>query len=106
MKFSWILVAACLFLPSVGAQAAICLNTDQIQNSDTPDGKTLVLKMKDGKVWHTTLEPACPDIRINGFSWNTQGGRVCENAQILRVIRSGAICGIGKFVSGLPDKPK
>ena len=101
MRFSRTLAAICLLASTAGAQAAaICLATADIENSDSPDGKVLILKMKNGKVWHTALQPACPGIRFSGFSWNIQGGQVCENSQVLRVLQSGEVCAIGKFVSG------
>jgi len=106
MRFSKTFAAICLFSFTANAHAAICISTDQIANSDSPDGKVLILKMKDGKVWHAALQPACPDIRTNGFSWTTYGGQVCENAQVLRIVRSGGMCGLGKFVSGEPPETK
>jgi hypothetical protein len=106
MKFSKTFVAVCLLSFSASANAAICINTDQIANSDSPDGKVLILKMRDGKVWHAALQPPCPDIRTNGFSWTTDGGQVCENQNVLKVVRSGGMCGLGKFVAGEPPKTK
>jgi hypothetical protein len=82
--------------------AATCINVDQIQNSDSPDGKTLILKMKNGKVWQSTLKGNCSGIRFYGFSWNAYGGRVCDDGQIVRIPQTGQICGVGKFVAGDP----
>jgi len=104
MRFSRTLVTICLLASTAGAQAAICLKSADIENSDSPDGKVLILKMRNGKVWHTALQPVCPGVRFSGFSWNIQGGQVCENSQILKVLQSGEICAIGKFVPG--DLPK
>ena len=101
--------AAIFFLlSSVSAQAAgpICLNTDQIESSNSPDGKVLVVTMKNGTVWHTPLSPPCPNIAFNGFSWDVHGGQVCESGQILRVLRSGEICGIGKFQQAKAATPR
>ena len=100
MKYLRHIVAVWLLVSSATAQAAVCLNTADIQNSDSPDGKVLILKMKNGKIWHTALRPACPGIRQNGFRWNIEGGQVCEDSQILRVLHTGEICAIGKFVPG------
>jgi len=103
------LTALCLICSSIfsGASAqaaAICLNVDQIQNSDSPDGKTLILKMKNGKVWQSALKGNCSGIRFYGFSWNVEGGRVCDDGQILRIPQTGEICGVGKFVAADPNK--
>src|SRR6185503_13060428 len=72
-----------------GAQAATCLKPGDIASSDSADGKVLVVTMKNGVVWHWELLGACPNIRLNGFSWNVDGGLICENAQMVRVLRSG-----------------
>ncbi len=106
MRFLKTIAATCLLASTVSGQAAVCLNSTEIANSDSPDGKILILKMKDGKVWHTALRPACPGIRFYGFSWNINGGQICENSQILRVLQSGEICAIGKFVPGNPPGQK
>ena len=106
MRLSKTIAAICLLASAVSAQAAVCLNNSEIENSDSPDGKVLILKMKNGKIWHTALKPACPGIRFNGFSWNINAGQICENSQILRVLQSGELCAIGKFVAGEPLKQK
>ena len=102
MKHSTTFTAICLLLSIASAKAATCLNTDQIENSGSPDGKVLILKMKDGKTWHTALQPACPGITANGFIWDIHGGQVCDNAQILKIVRTGEMCRIGNFVPGEP----
>jgi len=99
------LAALCLICSPASAQAAAtCLNVDQIQNSDSPDGKTLILKMKNGKVWESALKGNCSGIRFFGFSWSTFGGRVCDEGQLVRIPQTGQICGVGKFVPGDPNK--
>ena len=93
-------VAAILLLSCAGAEAATCIDVNQIQNSDSTDGKTLILKMKDGKVWRAELIPGCPDIRMNGFVWEAHGGQVCENAQVVRPVHSAEICRLGRLRPG------
>jgi len=78
-------------------QAATCLSFRDIQSSESPDGKSLLFTMRDGKVWRGELRGACADIRMNGFSWDTDGGQLCENLQTIRVLRSGGICRLGKL---------
>lgn len=97
-----------LILSSVSAQAAgaVCLDTSQIQNSDAPNDSTLTLTMKNGQTWHTQLRPACSGIHMFGFSWAVKGGQVCENAEILRVLHTGAFCRLGKFEPGLSAPAK
>lgn len=94
-------IAAFLFGLSVfageGAQAATCLKPGDIASSDSADGKVLVVTMKNGVVWHWELLGACPNIRFNGFSWDVDGGQICENMQMVRVLRSGELCRLGKL---------
>ena len=106
MRFLKVAAAICFLASITSAQAAICLNTTEIENSDSPDGSVLILKMKNGKVWHSALKPACPGIRFYGFSWNINGGQICEDSQILRVLQSGEVCAIGKFLPGDVSKQK
>ena len=95
---SLIAIAMLLSLASLlPAQAAICLRTDTIDGSDSKDGKLLTLRLKDGKVWQARLQPACPGLRFGGFAWIVRGGQICEGEQILRVLGSGEVCGIGKL---------
>ncbi len=101
------IAAILLLLSSVSAQAAaVCLNTNQIQNSDAPNDSTLTWTMKNGQSWHTQLRPACSGIRMFGFSWAIKGGQICENAEILRVLHTGAFCRVGKFEPGLSAPSK
>ena len=95
---SQITIAVLLSLAaSAPAHAATCLRTSDITGSDSTDGKVLVLKMKDGKAWRAQLQPPCPSLRFNGFSWIVKGGQICEGEQILRVVSSPEICAIGKL---------
>ncbi len=93
-----------LFIPVSGAWAVTCLNTNDIRSSDSPDGKVLALTLKSGQVWNGELKGTCPDIRMNGFIWRVDGGQVCENAQSIRVMRSGQVCTLGKLSRQTPAK--
>jgi len=95
------IAALFLILSTAGAQAAVCLNTDQIQNTNAPNDKTIELTMKNGQTWHTELSPACSGIRMFGFSWSVKGGQVCDASEMVRVLNTGAFCRIGKFEPGL-----
>jgi len=87
--------------PVPASAAATCLQANQIAGSDSPDGKVLILRMRDGKRWQGELKGACSQIRFNGFSWDVSDGRVCENAQAIHVPRMGGACVLGKL-SPLP----
>jgi hypothetical protein len=96
MKFV-LSLTLCLLLSGAGAQAATCLRLSQIKSTDSPDGKSLILTMKNGVVWQGQFQRPCSGLRFSGFSWDVRGDQVCEDAQILRVVSTGAICALGKL---------
>jgi len=79
--------------------ANTCLRTRDIVSTASKDGKTLVFKMRDGRTLVNHLQGICPNLKFEGFAWVIRGGvdEVCENAQSLRVLRSGEVCVLGKF---------
>ena len=79
--------------------ANMCLRTQDIRSTSSRDGKTLVFKMRDGRILVNHLQGICPDLKFNGFDWVVRGGteEVCENIQSLRVLQSGEVCVLGKF---------
>ena len=90
--------------------ANICISTQDIADTQPQkDGKAIIFKMRNGKVWRNDLLGACPDLRFDGFEWTVRNPdeTVCENQQSLRVLRSGEICELGKFTDVTPPpKPK
>lgn len=87
------------------ADAAICLRNRDIQSTTALDGKTLIVKMRDGKVWRNRLQGNCSDLRFNGFVWVIHGPEeVCEYSQSLKVLQSGQICVLGKFTLEKPGR--
>ena len=79
--------------------ANICIDTRDVVSSKSTDGKTLVFKMKDGTTLVNHLHGICPDLKYNGFVWQSHSGdtRVCENEQSFSVLQSGQVCVLGKF---------
>ncbi len=80
------------------AWAAGCLREQDVGSASSSDGKTLILRMRDGKVWSSRLKGDCPSLKFNGFVWvlhDPEG--ICEDTQTLRVLQSGQICVLGKF---------
>lgn len=105
MRCALLLVPALLLAAPVQA-ANICLQPGNIVSSTSPDGKTLVITMRDGTVWHNRLRDACPGLKFGGFSWIIHDPvGICENMQTLRVLQTGAVCMLGKFVKQ-PAKAK
>jgi hypothetical protein len=95
-----LLAAAMLVGGAVSTQtvAATCLQTRDIVNAHSEDGKTMEFQMRNGQTYINHLQGSCPDLKFNGFAWTVRGiEQVCENMQSLRVLNSGQICVLGKF---------
>lgn len=77
----------------------VCLNTRQIVSSKSRDGRTILFRMRDGRQYINHLRGYCPGLKFDGFTWVLRSGdeEVCENAQSLRVLRSGEVCILGPF---------
>jgi len=104
MKF---VAALALLLPAAPAQAAnICIDIRDVLSSKSTDGKTLVFKMKDGHTLVNHLRGNCPDLKFNGFAWQTHSGdtHVCENEDSFSVMQSLEICVLGKFDQPVMEK--
>jgi len=87
------------------ASATMCVQSRDIQSTNSKDGKLLTFRMRDGRVFVNHLQGTCSDLRFEGFSWILRGtDDVCENQQSLRVLRSGQICILCKF-DVVKDKP-
>lgn len=82
-----------------GADVPVCLRALDVDRTKTPDDRTILFIMKDGKVWSTTLKTDCPELRFNGFDYGvTPPDNICANMQTIRVLKSGAICEIGPLL--------
>jgi hypothetical protein len=106
------LLAALMTVTAVmPAEAAgkVCLQTRNMRDT-TPkdDGTAITFKMNDGSVWRNDLKGRCPDLKFNGFAWTIRNpsGTVCDNEEIIKVIRSGEICALGKFTQIAPARGK
>ena len=72
-----VLVVASLILVAAGAARAadapagkqICLRTIDIQNTTTPDDRTILFHMNNGKVWRNDLRNSCTGLKFNGFAY-------------------------------------
>jgi len=96
-------VAALLFALSASAAAApapakVCLNVSDIQRSETPDDRTIIFHMRDGKVWRNTLKTVCPMLKTSPFTQVLRSGDLmCSNQQIIHVTQTGNDCVLGDF---------
>jgi hypothetical protein len=84
--------------PAPSPSSRVCLNNQDVVSATSRDGKTMIFKMRNGQTYINRLRGSCPGLRFNGFIWELRGiNNICENAQTLRVIKSGEVCMLGKF---------
>ena len=96
-----------LALSAPAHAANMCIDLRQIDSSKSTDGHTMVFKMKDGTTLVNHLKGTCPDLKFNGFAWQTHSGdsRVCENEDSFNVLQSSQICVLGKFATAAKSAP-
>jgi hypothetical protein len=77
----------------------VCLRSELIDHTRTPNDKTILFYMRDGKVWESDLRGSCPELTFNGFAYvATPPDEICGRFQSIRVIRTGFVCMLGPFV--------
>lgn len=75
-----------------------CLRTIDIQNTTTPNDRTILFHMVNGKVYRNDLRNACSGLTFNGFAYDvTPPNEICGNLQIIHVLRTHATCALGAF---------
>lgn len=75
-----------------------CLRTIDIQNTTTPNDRTILFHMNNGKVYRNDLRNACSGLTFNGFAYDvTPPNEICGNLQIIHVLRTHATCALGAF---------
>jgi opacity protein-like surface antigen len=80
-----------------------CLRTMDIRDTTTPNDKTIIFHMNNGKVWHNDLRGTCSGLTFNGFRYDvTPPDEICGNQQIIHVLRTHAVCALGPFSAEPP----
>jgi hypothetical protein len=77
--------------------ASVCLNVRDIQRTETPDDRTILFHMRDGKVWSNTLKTVCPMLKFSSFTEVLNDDQLCGNQQFIRVTLTGDQCVLGDF---------
>jgi hypothetical protein len=103
---SAIIAASTLALSSampVQAQNApggnVCLNVTEIKSTQAVDRRTILYRMRDGKVWRNTLAADCPTLvgfSAGGFTQEAHTDFICANTQQITT-QSGNVCRLGAF---------
>ncbi len=77
----------------------ICLNVTEIRSSQAVDNRTIIYRMKDGKVWRNTLAAPCPELvsfSAGAYSQELHTDYLCANTQQI-TLKSGMVCQLGEF---------
>ena len=92
------LLMASTIAPAMASHGgSVCLHTYQIDRTKVVDAKTILFKMKDGKVWRNTLLQRCPGLLFDGFAYMTPDNEICGNQQSIRMLRTHEVCLLGPF---------
>jgi hypothetical protein len=92
-----LLVSGLAVAAPAAAAPQVCLKTELIDTTTVVNPKTVLFRMKDGKVWRSDLRSPCLGLKFNGFVYETHFDEVCGGSQAIRVLRSGEVCVLGPF---------
>ena len=97
---SALVLSAAIPVQAQNAQGGnICLNVTEIRSSQAVDNRTIIYRMKDGKVWRNTLATPCPELvsfSAGAYSQVLHTDYLCANTQEITV-KSGMVCRLGEF---------
>jgi len=83
----------------------VCLSLREIQRTETPNDRTILFHMRDGKVWRNTLKQNCPMLRVSPYAQVLPNGEmVCANQQFIHVLQTGNTCTLGEFTPLPPER--
>ena len=92
------------FAADVASPPKVCLNVRDVRRTETPDDRTILFHMRDGKVWQNRLRQNCPSLRYGPFTQQINGiDQICSNQQSIHVALTGDTCTLGDFT---PAEPK
>lgn len=75
-----------------------CISTQDISNIEVVDDYTILFHMAGGKIWKNTLQSQCHGLGFErAIAYETWGGDLCGNAQVIHVLRRGSFCVLGPF---------
>jgi hypothetical protein len=83
------------------AEAPICLKSQLIDRTTVVNPKTILFRMKDGKVYRSDLRTPCLGLKFNGFVYSSPYDEICGGQQTIRVISTNEVCQLGRFT---PEK--
>ncbi len=84
--------------PAAAAGGDVCIDGTQIDGTTVLDNRTVLYRMRDGRVWRNTLKRECPSLKFEqGFAEVVRGNEICSNRQAITVLRTGTPCQLGAF---------
>ena len=89
-------VGAATIAPAMAA-STVCLQTNLIDRTTVVNPKTILFRMKDGKVWRSDMRTACISLKFYGFAYVTHDDQICGGSQSIRVLNTNEVCVLGKF---------
>ncbi|HXC54612.1 MAG TPA: hypothetical protein VNU97_04910 [Rhizomicrobium sp.] len=79
------------------ADAPVCLQNRLIDRTTVVNPKTILFRMKDGKVWRSSLATPCLSLKFNGFIYVAHTDDICGGSQSIRVLNTNEVCLLGRF---------
>ena len=88
------------------AGSQICLQSNLVDHTEILSKTQILFYMTGKKVWLNTLPSPCSMDNTDGFVWRTSINQYCDNLEIIKIIRTGQVCRLGKFTPyEKPAKP-
>lgn len=104
MKFSALATAVALMGFSATAALAqspsnsanTCIMSHDVQDTSSPDDRTIIFHMYSGAKYKTTLKYVCPQLSFYGFAYSpAPPDQICGGLQTIKVIGSPQTCIMG-----------
>lgn len=94
-------VALLAALPAAAhpARTPTCVKSVDLDRTTVVSPQKILFRLKDGKVYSSTLRTPCLGLKFNGFVYETPTDEICGGAQSIRVLQTNEVCVLGPFVA-------
>lgn len=84
-----------------------CLNLSNIQQTKVISDSAILFRTRDSKYYVNELPNKCSGLKFeDGFAYSTSIAQLCDNVEIITVLRRGNSCGLGKFTEVTTEQGK
>jgi hypothetical protein len=105
--FVFLVTAASAADMKPGKEGMTCLNLSNIQETKVVSDEAILFRTRDGKFYVNELPNKCSGLKFeDGFAYSTSIAQLCDNVEIITVLRRGNSCGLGKFTEVTRDQGK